>query len=152
MPNGREHRMYDAYGHHDYPGAPANHRIDCAYGCGCWIGGSSSGSEHLGVDPFGKCPNNVSDGKLFPEKENLADFVEGRIKDLEKRLATAKMHCQKAETLIDEANRNTKIDLQKRLSASQKRNQELQRALKETQELCHAILKATGKNSQEEES
>lgn len=47
---------------HRYPGADADERgeafftSDCAYGCGCWMGGSRSGGPD-GVDPFGACPN-----------------------------------------------------------------------------------------------
>jgi hypothetical protein len=29
--------------------------VDCAYGCGCWMGPSRSGGPD-GLDPFGECP------------------------------------------------------------------------------------------------
>lgn len=51
-------------GQHKYPGSEAMLKTgkledfftsDCAYGCGCWMGGSRSGGP-AGVDPFGACP------------------------------------------------------------------------------------------------
>ena len=49
---------------HYYPGVEAANRSgkledfytsDCAYECGCWMGGSRSGGPD-GVDPGGECP------------------------------------------------------------------------------------------------
>lgn len=49
---------------------------DCAFGCGCWMGGTRSGGS---VDPFGKCPNNpvntnppkASRGKVLNDQQFL---------------------------------------------------------------------------------
>lgn len=52
-------------GRHKYPGCEVVEETgmlshfftsDCAYECGCWMGGSRSGGPD-GVDPFGACPN-----------------------------------------------------------------------------------------------
>ena len=44
-------------GGHLYPGTVAESFFtsDCKYGCGCWMGQSSSGGPE-GIDPFGSCP------------------------------------------------------------------------------------------------
>lgn len=49
---------------HDYPGARGDRfdfTSDCAYGCGCWMGGSNSGGPK-GVDPSGDCPKHPGKG------------------------------------------------------------------------------------------
>lgn len=43
----------EIFGPHDYGEHEGTE--DCKYGCGCWMGRTSSGGK---VDPFGPCPNN----------------------------------------------------------------------------------------------
>lgn len=43
----------ETYGPHNYTGRGGT--IDCAHGCGCWMGAARSGGP---VDPFGACPKN----------------------------------------------------------------------------------------------
>jgi len=66
-------------GGHYYPGigpdSDFNYTSDCAYECGCWMGGSSSGGPD-GVSPFGPCPNNPGGELAKPEPSAaLADLT-----------------------------------------------------------------------------
>lgn len=64
----------ERFGEHDYGDGNTN---DCAYGCGCWMGGYRSGGP---VYPHGRCPMNPlplsAGGKVRCE----ADIALARIK------------------------------------------------------------------------
>ncbi len=92
MPNGRKHLSYDNdFGPHKY--ADHDGTSDCRYGCGCWIGPTRSGAP-AGVNPLGKCPQNLeidelpeSFGKTMSKPEILEDYINGRIDSLEQDVA-----------------------------------------------------------------
>lgn len=59
------------FGPHDYPGAPKPPdgecwTSDCKHGCGCYAGPHTSGGP---VDPFGPCPKNPQNPKLFADND-----------------------------------------------------------------------------------
>lgn len=87
MPNGYGHKEY---GEHEYDvGGTSN----CKHGCGCWMGPSNSGGP-TGLDPFGKCPKNPTDGQLLGGKADYDYVVTERIENLESR-------CRKAEDRLE---------------------------------------------------
>lgn len=51
------------FGPHKYPRLGSG---SCEYGCGCWMGSSSSDGP---VDPFGPCPKNLRIIKVKEEKK-----------------------------------------------------------------------------------
>lgn len=70
------------HGAHDYPGITDEkfeRTIDCAFGCGCWMGSTRSGSPE-GVDPFGECP------KHLVSAEEYVEILRQRIKDQKKAM------------------------------------------------------------------
>ena len=83
MPNGHGPKEY---GGHKY----ANHdgTSDCEHGCGCWMGPARSGGP-TGLDPFGTCPNNPTDGKLLGGNADYDCVVTERIRNLSSRLYQA---------------------------------------------------------------
>jgi chromosome segregation ATPase len=52
------------------------------------MGPARSGGP-TGIDPFGKCPKNPTDGKLLDGNADYDNVVNERIQDLESRLSTA---------------------------------------------------------------
>jgi len=83
MPNGHGPKKYGGHKYADHDGTS-----DCKYGCGCWMGPARSGGP-TGIDPFGKCPKNPTDGKLLDGNADYDNVVNERIQDLESRLSTA---------------------------------------------------------------
>jgi hypothetical protein len=87
MPNGNHEKR--EYGPHKY--ASHDGTSDCEFGCGCWMGQTRSGGP-LGLDPFGKCPNNPTgtpiEGMVAGKKDYEYVVIE-RIKELELRAHTA---------------------------------------------------------------
>lgn len=94
MPNGTERKEY---GEHKYPNDP-HHTSNCEHGCGCWAGSARSGGP-LGLDPFGKCPNNPVDGKRREGNEDYHDVVEQRIRRLQSEAYSATQRAEKAEKI-----------------------------------------------------
>lgn len=85
-------------GSHLYPGildGRFQNTSDCCYGCGCWMGGSRSGTrdEHDPTDPFGECPGNPYDAEKLRELlKSMTDECAYLRKDkaeLQKRLDAA---------------------------------------------------------------
>lgn len=88
-------------GGHYYPGCVDDDNFytsDCAYGCGCWMGGTRSGGPD-GIDPFGDCPNNPPQITALEEKEAdmdnrykaiLNEEANELISDLQDKLKKAK--------------------------------------------------------------
>jgi hypothetical protein len=64
------------YGNHEYPNRDGT--SDCVYGCGCWMGPARSGGP-IGLDPFGECPNNPTDGKRSSPSVDHEIVVERRM-------------------------------------------------------------------------
>src|SRR5437899_339530 len=83
MPNGQEPKEY---GPHKYN--KQERPSHCEYGCGCWTESFRSGGP-LGLDPFGTCPNNPTDGKLLGEDKDYEYVVNKRIEDLTLRAYNA---------------------------------------------------------------
>lgn len=80
------------YGKHKYPGPMGYGK--CEYGCGCEMHSSQSWGP-LGLDPFGKCPKNPTDGKLLGGDAGYRHVVEERISDLESRAYNAETALRK---------------------------------------------------------
>lgn len=85
MPNGHGPKEY---GRHKYAGHDGT--SDCEYGCGCYMGPSRSGGP-TGLDPFGKCPKNPTDGNFLGGKADYDHVVTERIKSLEIKLSEAEI-------------------------------------------------------------
>lgn len=83
MPNGHGPKEY---GGHKYAGHGGT--SDCQYDCGCWMGPTNSGGP-VGLDPFGTCPKNPTDGKLLGGNADYNHVVNQRIRNLEARLYQA---------------------------------------------------------------
>lgn len=94
-----------AYGEHRYVDGRTS---DCAFSCGCWMGDSRSGGP-VGIDPFGKCPNNPLNGKCLPERQDYDIVVTQRIEELTRRMYLAEKRLESV--------RPSKIFLAKELAA-----------------------------------
>ncbi len=110
MPNGRSHLDYDIhFGLHDY--AKHDGTSDCKYGCRCWAGPSNSGGP-AGIDPLGKCPNNV----IGDISQPLQDLDQSQIKDdfINSRIASLlriKTESIKYQLIISEAKESSNEQL-----------------------------------------
>lgn len=83
MPNGHEKKQY---GGHDYGNSEGT--SNCKFGCGCWMGPFRSDGP-IGLDPFGRCPNNPADGVRRSGNIDYEDVVKQRIADLQTKLSQA---------------------------------------------------------------
>lgn len=113
MPNGRDHYKYDDFGNHKY--ADHDGTSDCKHGCGCWMGPTMSGSP-IGVDPFGKCPMNVTKkilgfGKPLSKQDMIDDLVKSTIFTLERKVR----HLHVYKVLVDASMPKSKFNLQKEI-------------------------------------
>lgn len=114
MPNGHGPKEYGA---HNYGPTGMD---QCRHGCGCWMGDCSSGGP-LGLDPFGACPGNPTDGKKLGGEADYHQVVEQRINDLQSRAT-------RAEDLLKRV-KPSKVQLAEDLKASNRRVDELRTIL-----------------------
>ncbi len=83
MPNGHSHKKYGEHKYREDDGMG-----ECQFGCGCFMGSCHSGGP-LGLDPFGKCPNNPIDGIRREGRIDYEDVVNQRIEEITLRATTA---------------------------------------------------------------
>lgn len=139
MPNGRDHLKYEDFGNHEY--AKHDGTSDCAHGCGCWAGPARSGGP-VGVDPFGKCPDNplkVIEGYKtieLTEAERLADLVNSRIAYLEKKVSDLEPYA----ALVQKARKSSKTYLQVRVKQTKEINVSLNRKICRIEDQLKHIL------------
>jgi hypothetical protein len=127
MPNGAEHKEF---GGHHYPAAP-DATSDCSHGCGCWAGPARSGGPP-GLDPFGKCPNNPVDGVRREGKDDYAQVVNDRIRDLESRLYRAEHKLKQVEP--------DKLELAERLEKAEAELRRRDKLWVKVVELVHEVV------------
>ena len=128
MPSDRDHLKYEDFGNHDY--GDHGGTSACKHGCGCWMGKTMSGSNHAGVDPFGRCPanilrdiNNMPDnfGQPLGQTQILNDFINSRIDYLSRKI----YYLEPFEKTVKESGKLSKVWLQTRVEYLEQENKKL---------------------------
>ena len=73
------------FGEHEYEKDGTDQLKHCKFGCGCYVNSAESGGP-AGLDPRGKCPNNIKRGKSLGEKKDCEYVVNQRIHSLESKI------------------------------------------------------------------
>ena len=110
-PNGHGYKEYGGHQYTDDTGTS-----DCEHGCGCWVGPYRSGGPS-GLDPFGTCPKNPTDGTLLGGNADYDNVVTWRIRNLASKLDSAEQAVKAVapgEAKLADELRSTKAELAKK--------------------------------------
>jgi hypothetical protein len=123
------------YGEHEYKKDTTS---DCVHGCGCWMGMAHSGGP-IGLDPFGECPNNPTDGKRSSPSVDHEIVVERRMIKYKDEISTLQAENRELKKKLESVEpdkkelASTNVTLKSILEKTRQEFIDIEKALKQIQ-------------------